>query len=317
MQPLNFQQNLHTQFARYSIFLPQQVLGMLAIVKVFFEEFLIWYSRPIEVFFRHRFGVRGHGLFMTMQMTVTGVVGCWLLGNADPLFAFFSLAAAGMAIYHHVEAHRWEQHGMPPRYSWSHGDPIALWGHLRRLLQVCNLNPKRWLTVPLICRFGEPSVCLLLGVAVIESSLSPTLGAFLCCCSFAMLAKAHIIHLRMVNMQRDAIDARILSQSLIGMQRKAGGQQAEQQCFMVRLVEVAPPAEQEDDPDEQSSPDWDPVEPEVEPEAPAEPEDEEYVRLKCGNAKCRQKFKLHRQYIGRVGRCKKCGTAVAVTAQPA
>ena len=161
--------NLYTQFARARAFLPQQVLGFLLVLKLLFEEFLCWCTRPVEVFFRRRFGVRGHSLFQTMQLSLLGLCLFSLLVTRDPLLALFALASAGLSIYHLVETVRWEKYGTPPRYTWSHGEPIPLWAYAAGGLRAVGVDPARVLTVEFVCRFGEPLVCLLLALVLSPS----------------------------------------------------------------------------------------------------------------------------------------------------
>ena len=202
--------NLHTQFARAQAFLPKQVLAFLAILKLILEEFLCWFSRPCELFLRLRFGVRGHGLFQTLQLCVTGIYVCRIFAEHDSLLAVFALAVAALAVYHHVEAVRSEMRGTV-RYSWSSGEPVPIWAWAVRAVQGFGFDANRLFSVSWICRFYEPVLVLAIGYSILRL-VSPLLGSYLLACSVALFIKSLIVHNRMLNMKRDQIDARIMSQ---------------------------------------------------------------------------------------------------------
>jgi hypothetical protein len=294
---IELQQNLHTHFARGYAFLPQPVKAFLMVLKVVFEDVLIWCTRPVEVFLRRRFGTRGHSMFQTFQI---GLLGSYLFVvgfSLDPALALFGLFSAVLSIYHLVEAHRWERNGSPPRYSWSHGEPSPLWGYAAWGLNALGINPDRVLSVPMICRFGEPLVCLLFALALWP--FSKVLGPYLFCCTAGLLVKGFIVQQRIVNMHRDAVDARILSQWLIGQQQKTTCQS--HQRFVVQL---AVPVFQE------TGDNYPVAVPVTEPQASTNVTSGEYLQLQCGN--CQQPYRIHRKHMGRQGRCKKCGHGVSV-----
>src|ERR1700677_436696 len=216
--PVELNHTLHTQFARAQAFLPQQILGFLALMKFLLEEYLNWFTRPVEVFLRRKFGVRGHGLFLTLQICITGTIVGGMLVTRDPLVTLFCLAMAVMAVIHHIEAVRWENRGAPPRYSWSSGEPIPSWSWIARGMKAIRMNPDRFLTVPLICRFYEPLLVLAVGFALRPFTLT---GYFLIGCSVALFIKGVLVHNRLLNMKRDQIDARIMSQWLAGVHQTA------------------------------------------------------------------------------------------------
>ena len=63
----------------------------------------------------------------------------------------FGLASAGLSIYHLVEAHRWEKYGSPPRYSWSHGEPMPWWNFVARALKALGVDVRRVPLAAFIC----------------------------------------------------------------------------------------------------------------------------------------------------------------------
>ena len=295
---IELEQDLYTHFARIHAFLPESVKGFLVLLKLLFEDLLAWCTRPVEVVLRRRFGTRGHSVFRTVQISVAGccllVVGVW----HDPLLGLFGLLSAGLAIYHLVEAQRSERRKLSSRYSWSHGEPSPLWGYAARGLKALGVNPGRVLSVAMICRFGEPLVCLLFALACWP--LSKVLGIYLCCCTVGLLVKGFLVQQRIVNMQRDQMDARILSQWLIGLQQGAAGQ-GEQRRYVVQLSEPV---------FEEAGDSHTPTVPPKEQPAGTSVTTGEYLKIHCGN--CQQPIRIHRKHRGRQGRCKKCGAGVTV-----
>jgi hypothetical protein len=236
--PVELNNTLHTQFARAQAFLPQQILGFLMVLKFLLEEFLIWFTRPVEVILRKKFGVRGHGLFQTIQICVIGTFVGGIFATRDLAVSIFCFTSAVLAVIHHCEAVRWEKRGSPPRYSWSNGEPVQLWAWIARAMQALRINQDRFLTVPLICRFYEPLLVFAVGLAVWP--VSKVLSCYLIGCSVALFVKGLIIHNRLLNLKRDQIDARIMSSWLASVHKTAGSQ-GEEQYFLVRLAEPASP----------------------------------------------------------------------------
>ena len=298
-EPLDLNRNLYTHFTRGLVFLPREAQALLVLLKLIFEDFLLWCSRPVEVFFRYKFGTRGHSTFQTVQISLAGL----LLSSSmsyDPLLATFAILSAGLAIYHLVEALRWEKYGSPPRFSYSHGEPLPWWSFAARILKGLGIGLGRMPLEAFICRFGEPFVCLLLALTLYP--FSKALGIYLGCCTAALFLKGQIVRQRIINLERDQMDAVVLSQFLIGVQRDAAGQ-GDQQRYVVRL---APVVLRHVETEEASAPS---PSPEQAPAA-ASAKDKEYIHLKCGN--CKRRFQVPRDYRGRKGKCKNCGHAVPV-----
>src|ERR1700677_1237136 len=139
--PVELSNNIHTQFARAQAFMPKQMLGILTVLKVLLEEFLVWFTRPVELFLRRKFGVRGHGTFQSLQICGVGTVVGLTFAKHAPDLAFFCLASAVLSVIHRREAVRWENRGSPPRYSWSNGEPRPMWIRLADGLRALKFNP--------------------------------------------------------------------------------------------------------------------------------------------------------------------------------
>ena len=303
--PVELNNSLHTQFARAQAFLPKQMLGFLAILKFLFEEILVWCTRPAEIYFRWKFGVRGHSLFQTIQICgIGGFVG-WTFAYYDLVLAGFCLASAVLAVYHRIEAMRWEMYGSRPRFSYSNGEPVPVWFWLARLIKTLGLNPDRVLTVSLISRFYEPLLVLAIGFSL--RPVSVALGYYLICCSVALFIKGVIVHQRLITLKRDQTDARIMSQWLVAVQRSAA-QQGDEEFFIVTLA-AAPSANDGGDNGKPTS------------SAEQQPSSEKTIMagdlLKFNCRKCNTEFHLHPKHTGKKGRCKKCGELnLVVATQP-
>jgi hypothetical protein len=298
--------NLHTQFARAQAFLPKQLLGFLMLGKLLLEEFLCHFSRPCELFLRLRFGVRGHGLFQTLQLCVTGIYVCRLFAEHDFILALFALAVAALAVYHHVEAVRSEMRGVM-RYSWSSGEPVPVWAWAVRAVQGFGFDPSRFVTVSWICRFYEPILVLAIGYSILRL-VSPFLGLYLIGCSVALFIKGLIVHNRMLNMKRDQIDARIMSQWIGSIHKAASGQQlGEAQYFVAQLAEVPVPKREEENEAGETA-----TLPEKQPAAATAVVAEGFISFNC--EKCDTPFQVRRKYSGKKGKCKKCGAVMVVAA---
>ena len=308
--PVELNNTFHTQFARAQAFMPKQMLFVFALLKFILEEFLVWFTRPVEVFLRRKFGVRGHGLFQTNQICFIGtIVGVICVKNAPDL-SCFCFASAVLSGFHYREAVRWENRGSPPRYSWSNGEPIPIWGLIADGLRLLKINPDRFLTVSLICRLYEP--LLVLGVGLIFRTVSPTLGHYLIGSSVALFIKGVIVNNRLLNLQRDQIDARIMSQYLASIHRSVGGQ-GEEQYFVVQLAK--PPVRDRDDKydgEEAPSPEQQPP-PEQQPRLDTAVMADNLVSFRCRN--CKTQFQVHRKHHGRKGTCKRCGNVIVVATE--
>jgi len=301
MGPVQLNNSLHTQFARAQAFLPQKLLGFLMILKFLFEEYLCWFCRPVEVHLRWKFGTRGHGLFQTCQICVTGSLVGFALTSIDPLMTLFCLASAAMSAYHRFEAVRWEMRGLV-RYSWSSGDPLPIWGWAVRAVQRFGINPSRFVTVSLICRFYEPALILAIGLSI--RPVSMVLSAYLIACSVALFIKGLIVHNRLLDMKRDQIDARLMSQWIASIHQATASGQAAEQYFVVKLAE--PPLSKPDDVGKVAN------SPEQQPVADTAVVPDNLVSFSC--RKCNAQYHVHQKHRGRKGTCKKCGAAVVVAA---
>ena len=230
--PVDVNNSLHTQFARAQPFLPKSFLSLLAFLKYLFEEFLCWFTRPCEVFLHRKFGVRGHGLFQCLQICFTGPFVGWAVAHYDLPMTLFCLASAALAVFHRVEAVRSEKRGLE-RHTWSNGEPAwPIWVWAGRALQRFGIDPNRFVTVSLICRFYEPVLVLVIGISI--QSISPVLAPYLIGCSVALFIRGLIVHNRLLNMKRDSLDGRIIAKWIASINRTAGGQ-GEEQIFVVRL----------------------------------------------------------------------------------
>jgi hypothetical protein len=300
--------SLHTQFARAQAFLPKQVLAVLGILKFLLEEFLNWFTRPVEVMLHKNFGVRGHGLFFTLQICVTGLYTCRVFADLDWPLAVFAFASAALAVYHHVEAVRSEIRGVM-RHSWSSGEPIPIWAWAVRAVQGFGFDPSRFVTVSWICRFYEPILVLAIGYSILKL-VSPFLGVYLIGCSVALFIKSLIVHNRMLNMKRDQIDARIMSQWIGSIHKAASGQQqGEAQYFVAMLAEVPVPKREEDN--EAGETATLPEKPSVAVNTTAVVADDR-VHFNC--RQCNAPIHVLRKYSGRKGKCKKCGAVMVAAA---
>jgi len=322
--PLDMNQSAYSSFCRARVFLPKEIMGCLALLKVLLEEFLIWATRPVEVFLRVRFGVRGHGLFFTAQIIVTGLWIACATFSVDLVLAIFWFAAAGLAGYHWWEARRHEKIGKEPRYTWSGGDPgLFPWAYVGRAFKIARIDPRPFLTTERITRFGEPALCLLF--AYLVRPASPALSYYLFCAFFGLALKAAIIAQRLQTMVWDARDARILGKFLMSRQNHNPATGAGQQAnFIVQLApipspepvpsddpgwtlveeDVPPPPTEEQPPEEEQPP--------VEESSPGQAEDsqDEYLHLACDS--CGKRIRALRRLAGRTGKCR-CGHPISVT----
>jgi hypothetical protein len=95
------------------------------------------------------------------------------------------------------------------------------------------MNVDRWLCDNKIMRFGEPALCLIVGLLLLP--VERILAHYFQFCAAALLLKGHILYLRRVNMRRDRADGRIIAAWMSGQNENQ--QIAEEKVF---LVSVAP-----------------------------------------------------------------------------
>jgi hypothetical protein len=305
LQPVEIQNSLQTQFARAQIFLPKQLLGFLMLLKFLLEEYLVWFTRPVEVFLHRRFGVRGFGTFQTLQLVAVGVLAGWSGASQDLPAALFCIVSAVLAVYHRYETVRSEMRGVL-RHSYSNGEPIPIWGWARIALQAFGIDPNRFVTVSLICRFYEPILILAIGLSI--RPVSVALGGYLIGCSAALFIKNLIVHNRLLNMKRDSIDGRIFASWLSSIHRKTADGSAEEKYFVVRLAD--PPVRKRDDEDGGFTANLPEQQPAAETGIIVEPP---FLEVQC--RKCKREFRLHRKYSGKRGKCLKCGEITVIAAE--
>jgi hypothetical protein len=294
--------NLHTQFARAQAFIPKQVLAFLGILKFLLEEYLCWFSRPVEVFLHRKFGVRGHGLFITVQICAVGILAGWAGINHDPPMALFCIGSAVLAVYHRFETVRSEMRGVV-RHSYSNGEPLPIWAWLARIVQAFGIDPSRIVTASWICRFYEPALVLAIGLSM--RPVSQALGSYLIGCSGALFIKNLIVHNRLLNMKRDQIDARIMSQWLASIHRTMAGGPGQDQYFVAQLAEV-PVRKREEDNDAGEMATL----PDKQPSLKTGIMADNLLKINC--RKCNTEFRVHRKQNGKRGRCKICGQVMLV-----
>jgi hypothetical protein len=239
-------------------------------------------------------------------------------GPHDSLFSLFCALSGIAALYHWVEAYRFEKVGKTKRFSYSAGDPLPCWEYAIKGQERCGIKARKWVTVERICLIGEPLVVMLLGFAV--RPFSQVLGIFLQCSAGALFFKALIIQQRMQNMRRDQWDARIMSEWLIGV-HKEGSPAGKREFHVVRLAFEVEREEKLIAPVQQV-----PVAAPVQSVAalltpatwagtsPPEPEvsvtTAEHLRSQC--TACGHGFRVSRKHAGRIGKCRHCGNSIAV-----
>lgn len=295
--------SLQTTFARAQAFMPKQVLAILGIMKFLLEEYLCWFTRPVEVLLRKNFGVRGHGLYQSSQLFVIGIFAAWNFAKLDFALALFCGASALLSAWHHFEAVRSEMRGVV-RYSWSSGEPIFIWAWAVRGLQGLGIDVSRFFTVSWICRFYEPVLVFTIGMLI--QLVSQPLGGILVGCSVALFTKAIIVHNRMLNMKRDQIDARLMSQWVASIHKTMAKPQGEAEYFVAQLAQVSVIKREEDNSVETATL------PEKQPDLVAAVVPDNLVSFNC--RKCKTPFQVQRKYSGKRGKCRKCGTVMVVAA---
>lgn len=290
--------NFYTSLARASAFMPDGVKNILALVKFLFEELLHWLTVPAEVYLRRQFGVRALSLYPVLQLWAASafytVLGHGLTSN--PMLALFLLGSSGLAAYHFAESRRYEKHGKPWRHTYTPGTPHQFWVRLAPVLSRIGINPRKYLTVDNVIRFGEPVLCLLIGLLGLLAS--KTLGYFLIASSAALMLKAHLRHLRYIDTVRDKNDAAAIGQALAGT-----GAAGERVVFVVRPATFPVST-------------LTPTPAQSEAELPDETESSEPVfSVRCGE--CGRRLKVKEKHVGRVCPCPGCGEPVKVEAADA
>lgn len=286
--------NFYTMMGRAAGFMPPGMKGFLAAAKMLFEDFLCWFTLPVEVLIRRRIGVRAISLFQLAPLVLGSLAFAFVLRglSIDPFFSVFFLSAAAFAVYHFRESRAWEASGGAWRHTYSNGEPLPVWDRLAPLFEQAGIDPGRHLTRGKIVRFYEPALCLVVGL-LLFLTLSKLLGGFLIGASVALLFKAHIRHQRFVDAVRDRNDAMLTGQFLAEMPNrlKGSGQPpafvAEVAIRLEGLEEAEPP-------------------PAIEEAEEVEEAEEAPVRVKCGG--CRATLRVKPGSAGRKGSCPKCRT---------
>jgi hypothetical protein len=184
---LQFDQNFYKQVGRMWLLLPDHIKGWFLLSQAIFEEFLIFFTSPIEMLLRYRFGVRSLSMFMVLQLVTTAWVLMTVLARTSPASVLFAATAAAASIYHCWEARRIERHGETHRHTYSPGDPLPFWQSIRSFLAGLGVNRERWLSDWMITRFGEPALCFLAGTLLYV--IVPWLATYLLIGSVALLLK--------------------------------------------------------------------------------------------------------------------------------
>lgn len=299
---MHLDHNFYTSMARASAFMPDGVKNILALLKFLFEELLHWLTVPVEVCLRRRFGVRALSLYPLLQLwTATAFYVVFRRGlSADPVFALFLLVSAGLAALHFVESRRYERSGTSWRHTYTCGIPHGFWTALAPALARVRIDPRKYLTVDNVIRFGEPALCLLVGL--VGLLFSKTLGYFLLASAAALALKAHLRHLRYIDAVRDKEDAAVIGQALAGT-----GPERERVVFVVRLTTTpAPSLGPRSVVEEPKDGSLDKV---ASPEPGAT---EPMLSVRCGE--CGRRLKVKEKYTGRVCPCPGCGEPVKLEA---
>jgi hypothetical protein len=239
---IQLEQNFYTRFSRMWMFLPAGMKGFFILGQVLFEELLIWFCTPVEILCRRRFGTRALSLFVVLQLTTVSIFILSGPGLHYPLLAIFAVAAALAGIYRFHEARVWEKSGNPYRHSYAPGESLPFWKPVKRLIARRGLDPEQWLSEWMIARFGEPILCLILGLALVY--IDPFLGSYLLVAAIMLGFKGHISFQRYVNLQRDRKDAQVVSQWM-SRESTVSNQPAEK-FFVARVVPARSSGERPD-----------------------------------------------------------------------
>lgn len=303
--------NVYTMMSRASMFLPESVRGFFVLAKLLFEEFLCWFTIPVEVLIRRRIGVRALSMLVVIPLVAGAVTFALLLRGimTDPLFSAFALGSAGFAVYHAWVSRKWEAGGGKWRHTYSNGDPLELWTRLAPLVAKLGLNPLRQLTPARVVRFYEPALCLILGLILLL--VSKLLGGFLIAASIALLFKAQIRHQRFVDAVRDRNDAMLAGEQLAAMPNRMESSTVSEP-FVAKVAVALPGEQRADDSDvveAEALPadDSDVIEAEALPD-PEPPPPRSVVRCHA----CRATLRLKPGVRAKEGPCPKCKTRLRV-----
>ncbi len=298
---MQFEHNYHTRFARMWLLLPDHIKGWFVIGQVVLEELLIYFTSPVEVLLRYRFGVRSLSLLLVLQL----VNAVWLLqlyvGRISPAAVMFAAAAATAAIYHYWESRRDERNGERHRHTYSPGDPLPFWWPIRSLLARMGINREKWLSDWMITRFGEPGLCLLAG-AILYTTVQGLATYFLIAAG-ALLLKGQIVYLRMVNMERDRLDAKLAAEWVSAEDFLNSPNQ--DRVFMVTVIRspVIHKTEEFSEPLPKPEQGW------HDPPIPAIPEPVS-VTIECPS--CHGRLKVKEKHRGRRCSCPACKTSFMI-----
>lgn len=291
--------NCYTMMGRALGILPQGVKGVFVVMKMLFEDFLCWFTLPVEVLLRRHIGVRALTLFHLAPLVIGSLAYTFLFRgwSLDPLFSIFALSSAGFAVYHIRESRVWEANGSPWRHTYSNGTPLPVWDRLKQFLETAGLDPTRYLTPQKVVRFYEPMLCLLVGIPFLLT-FSKFLGGFLIAASVALLFKAHIRHLRFVDVMRDRNDAMLTGQILAEMPNRVEGTKKPLPFVAEVALHLEQPTRKQDD-----IPEAQIVTAKATPPAPR-------IHVRCGG--CRTKLRAKLGAAGHDCVCPKCSAPVRV-----
>jgi hypothetical protein len=306
-EQLELNQTYQTAFVKVCGLMPPEFQRLLLLAKLILEDVLGLLTTPVEVCLRRRFGVRAISLLRYLQ--VVGAFNLtWMLH--DVVLSTFLFCAVCMGGWHLYESRRREKSNLAWRHSRYLGDPIPIWSLLERFLRSRGLNADRFLLPSNIYRFGEPALCLLVGLATFR--FFPAFGYFMMASAWALLLKMHIVHLRVLEMLRDKKDAEAMGQSMAALTNQADKQEGEQ----LPVVRIVPPqrplafsASIETVPFVESNGStrnkewWKDVQEDS-------TQEEGFIRVQCGC--CGKKIKVAAKHSGRVGRCPACSENVRI-----
>jgi hypothetical protein len=206
---MDFHPTFYSQFALGYQFLPDGAKAVILLCKLVLNQFLSFFSLPLEVCLRWRWGARTLALYQVWFLMCVAFFG----GFMGPTLAAFFLAAAGFSLWHYIEARLWEARPDAPwRMTYSWGEPkVCMWlfGKLSPRVRIPD-----WLASEgAIFRFAEPAIGLI-GLPLLVLPFTQALGLALLFGGTALLVKRHLIYLRMVGATRDRRDAVVIGQLL-------------------------------------------------------------------------------------------------------
>jgi hypothetical protein len=225
----------YSQFALGFQFMPESVKGIIVFFKLCLEYFLATWSLPLEVYLRWGWGTRALSAYQVCFLIALASVG----GSAFGLFAaLFVLGAAGIGCWHFFEARRYEARWlarpeMPWRVSYTWGEPVVWMWLAQRCQRWKALS--RWISETTIFRFLEPATGLL-GIPLLLLPFTRPLGVILLVTGAALLAKRHLIHLRIVDATRDRRDAVRIGELLSSVSDAERRNPESGELFEVRLA---------------------------------------------------------------------------------